>query len=480
MRKYLLGIELSDLQIKITCLEKDNSNKYRLCKLDKLAFGKSETQTVEALQKWLKENFPDKSIFSAILALPESSIFLKEISLPNLKGKQMKEAIYWELASIAPIAPTEAIYEWLKISEEKNKVKVLAMVVKNQIVEKYLSIFKQAGIRVLAIEPFSISFSRVARADFNKTTLLLIVQERESNLVILKKGIPVFSTSLAVTLEGMKKRKRKLKKEIIADLARSAKKTISFWELKEKDSIKQVIITGDIVNKYYGLAKAINHFAHIPALIARGRKLKNISTDGQNGAKLSQFLVPFGSALRLFAGDESRVNLLPVKEKELLEKEIAKEEIIKKAIEFTKLNLVFLLAIFLIFIAFKIVNINLTKDISKLNQQIQIHPAQSLISKVFLTNQILSNVEVSMAQQKDMGAKLKLIAQLTPENISFNSIDYSFQEKEKWEISGIGDRNDILAFYEKLKNESGADEVTMPYSSFEKEKGSDFSVILTW
>lgn len=480
MSQYLLGIELSDSQLKIACLGKNAAGKFRVFGLDRIDIGVNDSEIVTDLEKWIAEKFPKESEFRAVLALPESSIFLKEIELPKMKDKQAREAIYWELSSVAPIPSAEAIYEWKVIERKENTIKVLAMVVRDRVIGRYLSIFRKAGIKVLAIEPFSVSLSRGSRAEFSKNTLLAVVQEQESNFVILKNKVPVFSTSLSVLLEGGKRQKKKLKKEVVAELSQGAKKILSFWKIKEEETIRQVIITGDIASKYFGLAKAINHFSHLPALVAKIKKFNKLVVAGQKEGELNRYLISYGAAARLLTDDVDEINLLPEDEKKVLLKERMKEDIGNKTVFFSKINLISFLVIFTMIAVFKIVNISLKRNIDQTNRFINNHPAQKLISEVVFTNQLLGNVEKLMAGQKDIGARLKLVAALTPENISFKTLNYSFTDKERWEISGKGNRDDILAFYGKLNEESGAGEVIMPYSNFNEEKDSEFLINLIW
>lgn len=481
MNDFFLGLELSGSQLRIACFKKIEGKKYKLTFLDKLVVDIKNAALPQLIREWLRKNWLIEGDVDAVLAIPESSIFLKEFELPKAEDKQITQMLRWELSKASPIPPDVAIYEWKRISEKDGLTRVLSLVVKSWEIEQIISLFEEAGIRIVAIEPSSLALTRVAKANFEKISLLLTVQEEESNLIILEKGTPVFSTSTSVLLEGMKRHKRRLKKEIVEDLAESTKKVISFWEAKGKGKIEQVVITGEVAYKYYGLAMAVNRFAHMPVFFAKNKKIADVLTSGISELILSRNLMAFGAGVRYFLKDDYReVNFLPQTKRSVLEKEKRQRQIINKSLLFGKINLVILITFFLLIGTLKIWDITLGKKISQTKLFVNNHPAQQIIPEINKTNQMLSNIITLVNEQRDTGERLRRISSLTPENVVFESLVFSLKENEEWKISGISNRKDILAFYEKLKMELGETRVEMPYSNLNKEADNKFEIIVVW
>jgi Tfp pilus assembly PilM family ATPase len=474
---YLLGFELTGSNLKITALKKLNKN-YQLFKLDKINLLDEGEKASEQLKEWVSRNLPNSEDVSAILALSESSLYLKELELPKVKNENIGEMIYWELGNLTPIPPGEAIYDWRVISSGSNTQKLLVMIAKNQYIENLLSFFRNAGIKIVAIEPSSVAFTRSSKADFSRTTLLSVVRESETDYVVLKTGVPVFATSTSVTLRGAR---RKLGKKVTQDLAADAKKILDYWEAREEQKIEQVLITGDLAFKYFGLALAINRFAKIPVGVARNKAFKNITISAFPHITLAKYLVPFGAAVRLTQKNiYEGINLFPKKELEALNKHLAEKRLFTKLTTFSYINIA-VLAIFLItFFSFKISQVQLNKKVQQAKQFVANHPANEYLKEVNDANTISQNVIGLSDNQKDEGEKLARISNLTVQNLTFTSVVLNVTDKEEWKIDGIGDRADILALYEKLEAESGASEVTMPYSNLDKASANEFSIIIKW
>lgn len=480
MTNYFLAVEWSTPQIILACFKKIGKT-YRLFKLDRLnILPDNSPQTSLILRQWVENTLPKTAQISAVLTLPESLIFLKELELPKAKDKELSEAIFWEVSDIANTSSSQAVVQWKKISEDDKLVRVSAMVIKAEVAEQFLSIFKEAGLKLVAIEPSSLSFSRIIDTNLEKTTLMIHIEKDESNFVILHAGFPVFSSSLAISLKGMKTKKRRLDQEVKALLLTNAKQIVSFWQDREKEKIRQIILTGSGI-KYSGLARAINDFAHVPTFLGKPKVFKSRFLINQPKTTQIRHLIPLGAALRFISSDSYKeITLLPEKEKQRLEKETVREDRLQKIYLFSKINFIFSLFILLLLVIFKIWSVSLSGEIVQTKIFVDRHPAQKYIPEISNTNRLLGQIELLVAGQKDIGQRLKQISQLTPANIEFKSLKLTSLPNERWEIEGKGDRNEILAFYEKLKTEAEAKEVTMPYSSLQKEKESNFKIILIW
>lgn len=480
MNNYLLGIEWVGAYLKIACLKKDGK-KYRLFKLERLTIPQNKPKEAsKVLAQWASDNFPQDSQVGVVLTLPESLIFLKELELPKVQEKGLSEAIFWEISSVAPVSPGEAVVQWKKISEEQKLVHLAAIVAKNQTVQDLLSIVEKTNFRLLAIEPSSLAFSRLVQAKFEKTTLLVVTEDQETNFVVLKNGAPVFSNAVPISLIGMKTKRRRLDQAIASDLAANAKKVIAFWEEKEKGRVEQVIITGGGI-RYYALAKTINNRVHIPVVFGKIKKLSEIETSTQPKATVKRYLIPIGAAVKsLFEDWVHEVNLLPEKERKAFEKERSQKQTVERVLFFSKITFIFLIINLFLLGGIKFWHASLAKEIAQTKQFVDNHPAQELIPAVQFTNKFLSQVDQLMKSQKDTGERLRQIARLTPRDIRFTSLEFTELKQEEWNIAGVGDRDDILAFYEKIKFDSDASQVTMPYSNLQEETEGDFKITIIW
>ena len=477
-----MGIEWCNSYLKLVSLKK-NGGDYKLHKLEQLAIPQFETEeSSKILAQWVAQNFPKDSKISAYITIPESSVFLKEIEVPEAKEKELSEAVFWEVVSVASMPADQIVVQWRKISQAGNLVRVAAIAAKDEAVDYLLSVVKGAGLKVLGIEPSSLAFARLSPECQQKTTLLVIAEEEETNFVILKNGAPVFSNSIPEYLAGMKTKRRKLDREIVSSLATNAKKVIAFWEEKGEGKVQQVVITGRGI-RYSGLASEINKIVHLPAGFGKLHKLEKVEIPPSSKIAIKQYLVPLGAAVKPTLEPEAEapeVNLMPGKERLVLEKEGVQKAAENKTLIFSQISLCLVLLMIVAFVGVTLFKASLDREIAQTKLFVNNHPAQKLLPEVQAANKLISQTDLLMTNQKDMGEKLLKISQLIPPSLRLTTLGYTGTKGEDWKIAGVGDRETVLAFYEKLKADSGASQVTMPYSNLQKEKGGDFIINLIW
>jgi Tfp pilus assembly PilM family ATPase len=478
MAKYLLGVEYSGSQLKIACF-REKGRKYQLQFLGRLNIPDSFDKAFDEINSWKKEQFSESDEVFAVLTMPESLIYLKELELPKIHDSKIAETIRWELASATPIPAAEAVYEWRKIEESKDKIKVMAMVTKASQVEQFNELFEKAGISLLATEPSSLAFMRAIKADYKKTTLLMSVEEDETNLLVVKNASPVFTTSTSTPLMPEKDAKRKLKSSVVEELADNAKNIIKYYQETNGDMIMQVIIAGDVANRYYGLANAINKFAKIPVVIAKIRRTEKLGFSGIKDTELERYVIPLGAVYRLVTDDE-RVNLMPTNIKSKILKAKMQKKAASRLFFVTGVNLALLFLMLTTVVGLTLWEKSIEKEVRQTKQFVDNHPAQAYLGEVYTTNKKLGLIDILITQQKDSGERLRKIAELTPRLVVFDSVDFSNLKDEEWKIKGVGNRDDILAFYEKVKAEAGAKNVSMPYSNFSKESDNEFEISIIW
>jgi len=476
--KYFLGIEHTGSQLKIAAFKKDSKG-YKLHRFDKLAYSGDSQKTRGELLAWKKLNLPGQVEAQAVISIAESTLFLKELTLPKLSKKQITEGVYWELAGLTPFPKNDMVFDWKELEKVDKKTNILAFSARESAIDEIVNIFEEIGIKILAVEPSILSFERISSADFNVVSLLMTVEHEETNLLVLKKGMPVFTTSISTPIYGQKSGKRRLNNVVINDLAEQAYKTIEFWQAKNNDKVSQAIITGEIAEKYYGLAAAVNKLAKIPSLMASKKKLENMSFSKETNAMQLRYLIPIGAFFRIAEGNGG-VNLLPKAKRQLVERANFEQKIRKNLLIFSLVNAVFITFTVIALIFLNLVNSSLLKTEAQKKISVKNHPAQNLISEVNDANKTAVIIDNLIRKQKDIGVRLDKIADLTPEAVSLTAIDFGQLENEEWKIKGVGDRNDILAYFEKLSGEANARNVNMPYSNLSKETDNEFEIIILW
>ncbi len=478
MSQYYLGIEVSGNTLKVAAFQKTGA-KFKIKSLDTLSFAKGFGNAKEDLFPWIKEHFPQGSNVTAIVSLSESNLFLREMVLPKLSKNQIEEAVKWEVLGSTPFPKDDVVLDWKELEKTKEGTRVLAFCAKESSISEVVSLLEAVGIKVLAVEPSTLSFERVSGTDLKNTTLLITVGNEETNLTILKKKSPVFTTSLTTPILPDDEVKRRLSASVIEDLAAQADKTIFYWESKNDEKVKQAVITGDIAHKYYGLASAIHDKSNIAAFMAVMKKSKDIVIPESFSTILLRYSISVGAVYRFVEGVET-VNLLPKDRRLTVLKDRSQVKLRKVSLVMLLSNAIILSALLLSLIFLALWHNSMKNEESQKMLEVQNHPAQQMLASVNETNSNVALIESLAKKQKNTGDRLNTIARLTPKSVKLTNIDFGQVENEEWKITGEAKRSDILSYYDKLVESAGAKKVEMPYSNVEKDETHEFEIKIIW
>lgn len=477
---YFLGVELNGNLLKIAAFKKTRQV-HELFKLDTLNLPNEESEASKELNTWINRNLPDPSSIKVVLTISESTLYIKEMEFPKMSSDKLNEAVYWEIPSVAPIPQSDAVYDWQITSEQKNMSNVLVIVGKNSYIQSIISIFRNAQMDVIVIEPSSYAFARVANAPFDSNTLLCLVQEQGMDFVILKYGIPFFTTSITGYTQSEKVSRIKSGTDLTNDIVAEGNKIIKYWENKESLKINQVVVAGDLVYKYFGLSASLNLFPPITTYVGTIKRIKSLKTNEYNDLVLVSYLISIGAGIRHSQKDVFEgINLFPPAEKQKTEKMRSQKKIASQLMSFVYTNLAILGLLTISILALNLWQYSLEKQLGKLNEVISTHSTSLLIDEANETNSVIQNVITLTKHQDDTGAKLRTISSLTPQSIKLTAVNVVNTKSQEWIIEGLGDRNSILAYYKTISQNAKASDISMPYSNFNKANDNEFSISVIW
>ncbi|MDD5043119.1 MAG: pilus assembly protein PilM [Patescibacteria group bacterium] len=237
--KSYLGIDIGKGSIKVVELLNDNG-RARL-----VTYGYVNRETEEIPEKDLID-YPKetgeiiKKICAraktrstrAIAAIPVFSVFSSVLNLTDITAKELgnKKAlgsrVEWEAKKIIPLPLEEMILDWKIINEngvkgklaekEENKesnknieeepvikeklsgVQVLLTAAPRKLVEKYIAIFKTAGLQLLSLETEAFALVRSLVGRDKSPMIILDSGAGRSNLSIVDNGIPFINRSIDI------------------------------------------------------------------------------------------------------------------------------------------------------------------------------------------------------------------------------------------------------------------------------------------
>jgi type IV pilus assembly protein PilM len=156
--------------------------------------------SVEVIKAVIKEA-GIKSTAEVNVALPESEVYTRIVSTPKLSETELASSIQYEAEQYVPVplAEVELFHQVLdasEIAQDEKKMKVLLIAVTKERLKRLTSILDNAQLIPKSLETELFSLQRVF-TDVNKTQLLLSINYKTTDMMIMTKGLPLFLHSMA-------------------------------------------------------------------------------------------------------------------------------------------------------------------------------------------------------------------------------------------------------------------------------------------
>lgn len=199
------GVDISDASIKwIVLNEEANGKEVRSWGHEKLPEGIVANGVVKdsaSLANILAGIKSQMGVESAHAALPEESAYVFSMWIPEHSSReQALSMIEFELEDRVPIPPATAVYDFDRIARHDTGEEIGVTVFPRDFAESYLEVFSGAGIELLSLEVEAHSIARAVSSPDKEEPITLIVDfgELRTGLSVLKRGIPIFTSTVGV------------------------------------------------------------------------------------------------------------------------------------------------------------------------------------------------------------------------------------------------------------------------------------------
>lgn len=136
-----------------------------------------------------------------VVSLIESQVVTRLIQLPELTDKELSSAINWEAEQYIPLPIKEVSLQYQVISRPEvrggGKMNVLLIAAPKRTIAKYLSVIRDAGLKVEILETESTALARALTAPNDPASIIVSVGAISTELVIISGGNVVFTRSIA-------------------------------------------------------------------------------------------------------------------------------------------------------------------------------------------------------------------------------------------------------------------------------------------
>lgn len=231
-KKSYVGVDFGGGGIKVVELlsEKGRARLFtygfteKLTEADSLSFVDSPKDTGELLKKIFQQ--AKVSNMKAVAGLPIASVFSSVISVPKANDKELQESIRYQARKLIPMPLEEMVLDFRPIAapapaaapvtapaapatpadaaapaapdkkEEAKTVQVLITGASKTMVQKYVTLFKAAGIELDSLETEAFGLIRSLVGKDRATTMIVDMGAIRTNIIIVENGIPYVTRSL--------------------------------------------------------------------------------------------------------------------------------------------------------------------------------------------------------------------------------------------------------------------------------------------
>ena len=248
-----LGVDIGASSIKIVQL-KNEGGRARL-----VTYGYSEHQAVsdgsildnpDAAGRELAElcKKAGTTTKQAITGLPMASVFSTLFTLSDLPDKELEKQIFEKVKKLAPIPEEDLVLDWKKAGEPVEKaVRASVTAASKKMIDKYIKIFKIAGLQLLSLETEAFAAIRALLGKDKSPALIVDIGSMKTNVLVVKEGVPLIHRTVKAGGNDIGNFLAE-KMKIPMEKAEEIKKNLSLFNIEGSDFLVQKLIA-PIVNE---------------------------------------------------------------------------------------------------------------------------------------------------------------------------------------------------------------------------------------
>jgi type IV pilus assembly protein PilM len=245
------GLDISDESIKYIELIKTKdgikTNRYGEKKIPEGIIESGKIKNPKLLEEILISFRKEEGLKSVRVSLPEEQVYLFSLRLEKLGLENIRESIELSLEEYIPIPAQDAIFDYEILDENEQSLKIQVTAIPKNVIEGYLSVFKNSmmSVKSFELEAQAITRSVIKKGDL-ETYMIVDFGKKRTGIFIISGGVVVFTSTLdvgGVTLSNMIEKNFKIsfeeaeKKKRECGLKRNSKNTEIFSVLLNGVSI---------------------------------------------------------------------------------------------------------------------------------------------------------------------------------------------------------------------------------------------------
>ncbi len=466
----LIGIELNNNRLKLVQVKTYAHRKEIVNLLARDIGGLSDTDIAKVIRDavvGLKIKLP-----TVIHIVPSQAVITKNIEIPSIDDKEIKEIIGLQAGRHTPYSREEIIIDYIDIGTHKHSyTKILLVIVARNLIQKQFEILERAGFKVehmlLSAEGLARLACEILKLESDDSPRNIVhIDENSTDFTIVFKHKVIFIRSISIGAQLLVAEKEKYQVRFMEELKRS----LEAYQSEDIDKIPNAVILTGAVEELKDLEEALNNNFHVPTRIAPYFRNLAVSPELLKSASLFRRLSFLDVIAPLLCWQELKVDLVPEEIKLRIALQEQGKELIKTGI--------LILAIFVLTFSVLISKIyfkgaylrKLNLKYESLNKETQI--LETEFAKAGLIKTYLA----------DRGYSLEVLTELyTIASDDLEIGDIRFDSQGKFSIRGTAESmSGVFSFVENLEKSKYFKDVKAKYTTKRKvglRDLTDFEVV---
>jgi type IV pilus assembly protein PilM len=195
------GLDISDESLKFIELKQTKNgirvSKYGERKIPEGVIVSGVIKDTKKMEEILIALRDEEGLRSVRVSLPEEQVYIFNLKLEKLGLESVREAIELSIEEYIPIPAQDAIFDYEILEQNDHELKMHVSAIPKDVIDRYLSIFKNSKISAgsFELEAQAISRAVIKKGDL-ETYMVVDFGEKRTGIFIISGGLVVFTSTL--------------------------------------------------------------------------------------------------------------------------------------------------------------------------------------------------------------------------------------------------------------------------------------------
>ncbi|MBU1088031.1 MAG: pilus assembly protein PilM, partial [Candidatus Omnitrophica bacterium] len=290
----------------------------------------------DAIAQMIIKAFKDLNIKNpyVVNVVPLHLTITKNLEIPSLDVKEIKEIIDLQSGRQTPYAREEIIVDYINIGTYRQSyTKILLVIVTRTAIKKQFDVMGKAGLKIekIVFAPEGVSracYSQIKKEVKDSPTVIVHIDSDFTDFIVSLKGVPIFTRNIPIGVKHLSADQAKSEIKFTEEL----KNSLETYQSEDIDKTPQLLILTGATEKIDQLEKLLIGEIHIPIQTMPYFGLISLSADLASMPTLTRNVSFFNIAASSLYEKMMKVSLIPEEIKLKRAFEERAQELIKMSI----------------------------------------------------------------------------------------------------------------------------------------------------